>query len=192
MRIKIKKNIYYESDITQFRDEEFKRLNLNNLSFRYEGTNKFILKNIDLEIKNNSLIGFIGTSGSGKTTLIDCILGLLQPSDGEILFNNRNIFENLKSWQKKIGYVPQNIYLMDASIRNIAINHNDRINQNKILNAIKLANLSDFIEQLPDKLNTIVGEKGVKISGGQRQRIGIARALYNNFYISSRWSSQML
>ena len=162
--------------INQFRDEEFKRLNLNNLSFRYEGTNKFILKNIDLEIKNNSLIGFIGTSGSGKTTLIDCILGLLQPSDGEILFNNRNIFENLKSWQKKIGYVPQKIYLMDASIKeNIAIGiDNDRINQNKILNAIKLANLSDFIEQLPDKLNTIVGEKGVKISGGQRQRIGIA------------------
>ena len=180
--LKLKKNIYYESDITQFRDEEFKRLNLNNLSFRYEGTNKFILKNIDLEIKNNSLIGFIGTSGSGKTTLIDCILGLLQPSDGEILFNNRNIFENLKSWQKKIGYVPQNIYLMDASIKeNIAIGiDNDRINQDKILNAIKLANLSDFIEQLPDKLNTIVGEKGVKISGGQRQRIGIARALYNN------------
>ena len=102
----------------------------------------------------------------------------MQPSDGEILFNNRNIFENLKSWQKKIGYVPQNIYLMDASIKeNIAIGiDNDRINQDKILNAIKLANLSDFIEQLPDKLNTIVGEKGVKISGGQRQRIGICQS----------------
>tara|TARA_B100001175_G_C19483184_1_gene628269 strand:- start:1343 stop:1930 length:588 start_codon:yes stop_codon:yes gene_type:complete len=129
------------------------------------------------------MIGFIGTSGSGKTTLIDCMLGLLSPTEGQIYFNDKNnITNNLKLWQKQISYVPQNIYLMDSSIKeNIAIGINkERIDDEQIKKSIKLANLTSFIEELPEKLDTRVGEKGIKISGGQRQRIGIARALYNN------------
>lgn len=180
--LKLKNNIYKDSIPISETNNDFKQLKVKNLSFKYEGTEKYIIKNINLIINCNSIIGFVGASGSGKTTLIDCILGLLPPSEGHIYFNDINIKNNLKSWQKKIGYVPQNIYLMDATIReNIAIGIDDElIDKDKINNSIKLANLTAFIDQLPNKLDTIVGEKGVRISGGQKQRIGIARALYNN------------
>jgi len=179
----LRENIYLENDLKNDVILDFKNLKINNLSFKYENTNKFIFKNVNIEIKNNSMIGFIGTSGSGKTTLIDCMLGLLSPTEGQIYFNDKNnITNNLKLWQKQISYVPQNIYLMDSSIKeNIAIGINkERIDDEQIKKSIKLANLTSFIEELPEKLDTRVGEKGIKISGGQRQRIGIARALYNN------------
>ena len=181
--LKLKKNILVEkTEKFNEKKNEFKSLLIKNLSFKYSNIDKFIFENVNFEIKKNSLIGFFGASGSGKTTLIDCLLGLLPPTSGKILFNNQNIYNDLKNWQSNIGYVPQNIYLMDASIQeNIAIGINKRfIDIDRINLSLKLSNLDEFIKSLPDGLSTNVGEKGVKISGGQRQRIGIARALYNN------------
>ena len=181
--LKLKKNILVDKKEKFNKNKnEFKSLLIKNLSFKYSNTDKFIFENVNFEIKKNLHIGFVGSSGSGKTTLIDCLLGLLPPTSGKILFNNQNIYNDLKNWQSNIGYVPQNIYLMDASIQeNIAIGINKRfIDIDRINLSLKLSNLDEFIKGLPDGLSTNVGEKGVKISGGQRQRIGIARALYNN------------
>ena len=181
--LKLKKNILVDKKEKFNKNKnEFKSLLIKNLSFKYSNTDKFIFENVNFEIKKNLHIGFVGSSGYGKTTLIDCLLGLLPPTSGKILFNNQNIYNDLKNWQSNIGYVPQNIYLMDASIQeNIAIGINKRfIDIDRINLSLKLSNLDEFIKGLPDGLSTNVGEKGVKISGGQRQRIGIARALYNN------------
>ena len=126
-------------------------------------------------------IGFIGNSGAGKTTIINLLLGLFQPTEGKILIDGKDISENLRNWQNKLGYVPQDIYLLDDTIRNnIAFGHSDaNINSDHVVNAIKTAQLESFINSLPDGEETIIGNRGVRLSGGQRQRIGIARALYS-------------
>jgi len=114
--------------------------------------------------------------------LIDLILGLIKPSKGKILIDDSNLDCNLKGWQKQIGYVPQDIYLLDDTIRNniaFGLNAND-INQEAILKSIELSRLKDYVNSLEKKENTVVGNRGIKVSGGQKQRIGIARALYNN------------
>ena len=128
------------------------------------------------------MIGLIGSSGTGKTTLINIILGLLEPSNGEILVDNINIQKGKRSWQDQIGYVPQNIYLNDDSIKkNIAFGVPESEIDHKIIDAsIKGAQLSNFINSLDKGSETKVGETGDRISGGQRQRIGIARAIYKN------------
>ena len=116
------------------------------------------------------------------TTLINIILGLIEPDSGDIKLNNINIFDNLKEWRSSIGYVPQDTYLTDASIKeNIAFGINEeKIDLKKVNDAISIAQISDLISELPKGIETIVGDRGVKLSGGQRQRIGIARALYHN------------
>tara|TARA_B110000003_G_scaffold271220_1_gene305025 strand:- start:8485 stop:10227 length:1743 start_codon:yes stop_codon:yes gene_type:complete len=160
-----------------------KNISLENIYFLYEGSEKKALKNINLDIKAGKTIGFIGSSGAGKSTLIDIILGLLKPSSGKILVDNKLInYQNIQSWQKNIGYVSQSIYLLDDSFRkNIAFGLSEgEIDEDKIQNAIKFAQLQEFVSTLPEGLDTFVGESGVRLSGGQRQRIGIARALYNN------------
>ena len=136
-----------------------------------------------MNIQAGQTIGFIGPSGAGKSTLIDIMLGLLEPTSGEISVDSKIIDNrNIKSWQQNIGYVSQTIYLLDDTFRkNIAFGlSEDEIDENKISNAIKFAQLQEFISTLPEGLDTFVGESGVRLSGGQRQRIGIARALYNN------------
>ena len=122
----------------------------------------------------------MGKSGSGKSTLIDLFMGLQFPNKGKILLNGVQINKELNSWQNSIGYIPQSIYLQDDTIeKNIAFGvPENKINKKRIDEVINLAQLSDFVAQLPDKEQTIVGEKGARISGGQVQRIGIARALY--------------
>ena len=160
-----------------------KNLRVSNLSFSYEGTERTALESINLDLHAGQMIGFVGTSGAGKSTLIDCILGLIVPSSGNLIIDGVKITnKNVKSWQKNIGYVPQVIYLLDASLReNIAFGISiDLIDEEKLGNAIKKAQLSDFVSDLPKGLDTFVGERGVRLSGGQRQRIGIARALYND------------
>ncbi len=160
-----------------------KNIILDNINFMYEGSDKNAIKKISLDIKAGKTIGFIGSSGAGKSTLIDIILGLLEPTSGRILVDNKIInYKNIKSWQKNIGYVSQSIYLLDDSFRkNIAFGlSEEEIDEDKIQNAIKFAQLQEFINTLPEGLDTFVGESGVRLSGGQRQRIGIARALYNN------------
>jgi ABC-type bacteriocin/lantibiotic exporter with double-glycine peptidase domain len=160
-----------------------KAIRLNNVSFSYPGAKKETLQKINITIPALTNVAITGRSGSGKTTLIDIILGLLTPNKGNLIVDNNSILPNNKnSWQKNIGYVPQKIYLSDASIaENIAFgSKNKEINQKLLVNAAKIANLHDFIvTELDDGYDTFIGENGIKISGGQRQRIGIARAFYN-------------
>jgi ABC-type multidrug transport system fused ATPase/permease subunit len=158
-------------------------LQLKNIAYRYPNAQKSALHNINLHIPIHSTIGFVGMSGAGKTTLIDILLGLLQPS-GELIVDGTPITTvNVRAWQQHIGYVPQNIFLADASIAcNIALGiQEENINHEAVVKAAKLANLDEFITtQLPQGYDTFVGEKGIRLSGGQRQRIGIARALYHD------------
>ena len=148
---------------------------LNNLSLKYSDT--LVLNNINLEINKSDFMGVIGKTGSGKSSLSHILLGLINPSQGQIQCDGHNIFDNVKSYQKNIGYVPQNIFLLDDTIKN-NITFGSSVDEKKISKVVKLASLENFIKERPNGLNQIVGEKGVKISGGEKQRIGIARALY--------------
>ena len=141
-----------------------------------------IIKECNIEIKKGEKIGLVGPSGSGKSTLINLILGLIKPSSGEISVDNINIQKNLNSWHNQIGYIPQEIYLLDDTItKNITLGLNeDLVDKEKVKNALHAAEIFQFVNSLPDGLETMVGDRGVKLSGGQRQRIGIARALYRN------------
>ena len=156
-------------------------INLNNLSFAFPNRS-LLFNSINLKINKGDFIAIIGPSGVGKSTLSDIILGLIKPTSGDVLSDGKNIFNNLKLWQSKIGYVPQNLFLLDDTIlNNIAFGiPENKINNNLVTKASESADLIDFINSLPDKFDTIIGERGTKLSGGQRQRIGIARALYSN------------
>ena len=127
-------------------------------------------------------IGIVGLSGSGKSTLVDLINGLLKPSKGIISVDGININDTIKSWQQSLGYVGQEIFLMDDTIKaNIAVGMSDKkINMNRVYKALEAAQLSSFVSELKLGINTRVGERGIQLSGGQKQRIGIARALYHN------------
>lgn len=159
-----------------------KTIEISHISFKYPQTNKYVFKNISFEIPIGKSTAFIGPSGAGKTTMADIILGLLKPEDGEILVNGINVYDNLRKWSEKIGYIPQTIYLSDDTIRNnIAFGiEENKIDDKAIWKALEQAQLKEFIQNQKDKLNTLIGERGVRLSGGQRQRIGIARALYSN------------
>ena len=159
-----------------------KDIYIKELNFKYPNTNIYSIIDLNLLIKPGKKIGFIGNSGGGKSTLIDLLLGLLQPTEGKILVDGIDISENLRSWQKQIGYVPQDVYLLDDTIRkNIAFRFSDTdINSEQLSNVIKIAQLKSVINNLPNGEETIIGNRGIRLSGGQRQRIGIARALYNN------------
>ena len=155
-------------------------LELKNLSVSYGKDDDFILKNINLKIKKGDRIGIVGESGIGKSTFLDCLMGLIKPRNGSILVDGKNIFLNLREWHKKIGYVPQSIYLIDDTIKkNIAFGEDEQnINMEKINDSLKGAELINFLNKLSKKENSMVGEKGTKISGGEKQRIAIARSLY--------------
>jgi ABC-type multidrug transport system fused ATPase/permease subunit len=129
-------------------------------------------------VRNGECIGLIGPSGAGKSTLVDVILGLLTAEQGAVLVDGRDIEDDLRSWQDQIGYVPQAIYLTDDTIRrNVAFGLGDeQIDDDAVTRALSASQLSDFVATLPDGVQTLVGERGVRLSGGQRQRIGIARA----------------
>ncbi|MDD2892332.1 MAG: ABC transporter ATP-binding protein [Halothiobacillaceae bacterium] len=155
---------------------------LDNIVFSYPGTSVPALKGISMEIGRGECVGIIGPSGSGKSTLVDVILGLLSPDAGEVRVRGSDIRTDLRAWQDRIGYVPQSIYLTDDTIRrNVAFGLADeRIDDAAVIGALKDAQLEDLVGALPDGIETIVGENGLRLSGGQRQRIGIARALYHN------------
>ena len=156
------------------------KINVKNLSFKHLGVKNYALKNIDIEIIRGNFVGIIGGSGAGKSTLVDLLLGLLVPLEGAIEVDNVNIQNYIKSWQSQLGYVPQHIDLVDDTIRNnIAFGvRRKEINETFLEKAVNSSQLNYFINDLPDGLDTIIGEHGVRLSGGQRQRIGIARALY--------------
>lgn len=157
-----------------------KEIKVEKLTFRYSQGKKEVLKQISFSIPKGCFVGIVGQSGAGKTTFVDIMLGLLNPSNGKILVDGVDIFQNIRAWQANLSYVPQSIYLIDGSIReNIALGiATQEINDAKIDTVLKMAELYEFVEDLPKKTYTHVGERGVKLSGGQRQRIGIARALY--------------
>ncbi|MCG6149266.1 ABC transporter ATP-binding protein/permease [Leptospira levettii] len=159
---------------------DFHSLTLENLQFSYSSIP--VIKNISLEIESGTTIGFIGESGAGKSTLLDLILGLITPDSGDIKVNGNSILKDPNSWQRIIGYVSQNIYLTDDTLKNnIAFGIPDnQIDTNRVNESIQLAQLESFVNKSEFGIETIVGERGVKLSGGQKQRIGIARALYHN------------
>jgi ABC-type bacteriocin/lantibiotic exporter with double-glycine peptidase domain len=168
---------YKDGDKLKFENE----IKISNLCFSYKNNNKKILEDINFNIKKNSTIGIIGKSGSGKSTLMDLIIGLLKPTSGAIYCDNVNINDDIFSWYNNIGYVPQSIYLMDDTILNniaFGVKEND-IDLDRVNECVKLSRLDDIIVNNKLGLNTVVGDKGIRLSGGQIQRIGIARALYN-------------
>jgi len=163
-------------------NNKFNTLTLKGINFSYPGTNNYVLNDLSLNIKKNQSIGIIGETGSGKTTLIDIMLGLLTPQSGDIYYNGVSLKEEvLRKWISQVAYLPQQAFLIDDSIcNNIAIGVNTpQINRNKVISAAKKARLTSFIEQLPDKYDTLIGENGMRLSGGQRQRISLARAFYH-------------
>ena len=161
-----------------------KSISLNHIYYTYPEASRLTLKDIDINIPAKKTIGIVGHTGSGKTTILNIILGLLNPQKGSLVIDEKVITkDNIRNWQRSIGYVPQNIYLADDTIEgNIAFGVDKKdIDVKSIEDAAKTANLHEFIiNDLPQKYQTNVGERGVKLSGGQRQRIGIARALYFN------------
>lgn len=158
------------------------KLELVNVSFKYSSREDIVFKNINLEILKGSHLGIVGKTGTGKTTLVNLVLGLLFPISGQILIDGTKLNQdNMLSWQKYISYVPQEIFLNDTSIKNnIIFNVTNKVDEKKLKEVIEISQLHDFINSLDDKVETLVGEKGLQISGGQKQRIGIARALYAN------------
>lgn len=157
------------------------KIEIKDITFKYEGAEQNVLENVCFSIPKNKSVAFIGASGAGKTTLADLILGVLSPKSGDILVDGISTTQYRKDWHQKLGYVPQTIYLMDDSIRNnIIFGAEEGVNEDKLRKAIAGAQLDKFIEELPEGMNTVIGESGVRLSGGQRQRIGIARALYND------------
>ncbi len=176
-----------DHDNTNIKEIKFtKSLELANINFSYNSENEIqekkvsLFNNLNLEIKKNSFTGIIGKSGQGKSTLIDLITGILKPKKGRIIVDNIDIQTNPKSWQKNIGYVSQNIFLIDSSIKkNIALGLDENeIDNNQIIQCCKDAMILEYISQLNEKFETNIGENGIKLSGGQIQRLAIARELY--------------
>lgn len=156
-------------------------ININNLYFRYQKSASPVLDGVNIKIKKGSRIGFVGKTGCGKSTLMDVVMGLLEPTSGEISIDGITVDEsNRQDWRSHIAHVPQNIFLFDATIaENVAFcATKNEINLDRVVQACKQARLHETIVSWPDHYQTNVGERGIRLSGGQRQRIGIARALY--------------
>jgi ATP-binding cassette, subfamily B, bacterial PglK len=155
---------------------------IEHLSYSYPATRQPAIDDVSLEIPKGHWAAFIGPTGAGKTTLADLILGLLVPSSGRILVDGRNLHDNLASWQRNIGYVPQTVYVIDDSVRrNVAFGvPEEEIDDERVWQALRAAQVDHLVRSMPGELNAIIGERGGRISGGERQRLGIARALYRD------------
>jgi ABC-type multidrug transport system fused ATPase/permease subunit len=159
-----------------------REIRLSNITFTYPTASAPSLTNLSIVVRKGECVGLVGSSGAGKSTLADVILGLLTPGEGEVSVDGHDIQQRLRAWQDQIGYVPQTIYLTDDTLRrNVAFGlAEDQIGEAAVQRALRDAQLEAFVMGLPDGLDTVVGERGVRLSGGQRQRIGIARALYHD------------
>lgn len=175
----IKTDQFTSANVLPFVDS----ISLRDISFRYKYNAPLVLKDVNFSIPKGSCVGVVGKSGSGKSTMVDILMGLLEPSSGQLAIDGQVITsENMEAWRKHIAHVPQQIFLSDCSIEeNIALGvPAELISHEKIQFCAEKSQLGQFIDSLPDKYQTNVGERGVRLSGGQRQRIGIARALYKN------------
>ena len=175
-----KKDVYIEK---KENFNNFKSINLKNINFSFIKRKEFKISNLNLNISANSIVGIAGQSGSGKSTVANLIMGMLEPDSGEISIDGKILDnQNIKSWQRNIGYVPQSIFLCDGTLKeNIAFGIDHKNIDNKLVEkAINLAELSGFVDTLPENIDTRLGERGVQLSGGQQQRVGIARALYHD------------
>ncbi|MCM1387789.1 MAG: ATP-binding cassette domain-containing protein [Bacillus sp. (in: Bacteria)] len=158
------------------------KIHVEQVTYTYPNTEEPVIKNADFLIPKGKTVAFIGASGAGKTTMVDIILGLLEPQAGRIMADGLDVHKKPKTFHTQVGYIPQVIYLSDDTIRNnIAFGvAQEDIEEASVKAAVEKAQLTEFIESLPNGLDTIVGDRGVRLSGGQRQRIGIARALYHD------------
>ena len=170
-----------QQDVVKTRLEFNDKVELRNLIFNYPNTATPSLRDVNIVVNKGETVGFIGPSGAGKSTLVDVILGLLPQTSGELLIDGREMQKQNLEWQSTIGYVSQAIYLTDDTVRrNVAFGIAEKdVDEVALERALRSAQLWDFVDSLPNKTHTIVGERGVRVSGGQRQRIGIARALYH-------------
>lgn len=174
------------TDMSFAEDEEKlpveREIRLENITYSYPGTEKLIFDKAELTIPIGSAVGIVGTSGAGKSTVVDILLGLLIPKEGSIFADGVNIKERYRGWLKNVGYIPQMIFMLDDTIRkNVAFGvPEEEIDEERVNEVLKEAQLYDFIQTLPEGMDTGIGERGIRLSGGQRQRIGIARALYHD------------
>lgn len=176
---------YIEKQDEEQRDPDWRLrdcIRVQEVSYRYPNTEEWVLENVNFSIRKGTTVAFVGSTGSGKTTMVDIILGLLTPQKGTIMADGINVHEKAKTFHAQVGYIPQTIYLSDDSIRNnIAFGvRQEKIDEEAVLAALEKAQLKEFVDSLPQGLDTFVGDRGVRLSGGQRQRIGIARALYHD------------
>ena len=157
-------------------------IELKDIVYHYPDSRAYVFDHADMLIPVGKSVGIVGTSGAGKTTIVNIMLGLLNIESGQILADGTEVRSHYREWLKNIGYIPQNIFMIDSSIRrNVAFGiHDDEIDDDKVWAALKEAQLDDYVRSLPDGLDTGIGERGIRLSGGQRQRIGIARALYED------------
>lgn len=158
------------------------QIELQDIVYAYPNTEKLIFDKANLTIPVGASVGIVGTSGAGKSTVVDILLGLLEVKSGKILADGKDVNENYRAWLKNVGYIPQMIFMLDDTIRkNVAFGvPENEIDEKRLWEVLKEAQLDEFIKTLPEGLETGIGERGIRLSGGQRQRIGIARALYNN------------
>lgn len=167
-------------DTTKF--EVFEKLTFDKVCFRYPNASRNALDKVDFYIDKGECIGLVGTSGSGKTTLIDTMLGLLEPQNGDLNFNGKPLQANINSWYKNVAYLPQEVFLIDNTLRcNVALGvWAEDIDNDRLKKALSQAQLTDFVDELSNGIETVLGERGVLLSGGQRQRIALARAFYHD------------
>lgn len=187
----IGKTSKYEGITTHYNDDKKKinkeikfqnTIELRNISYTYPTGEKRVLNNANMCIKKGMSIGIIGASGAGKTTVVDLVLGLLIPQKGSVLVDGENIEDKYTEWLFNIGYIPQSIFLLDSNIReNVAFGiPNDEIDDDMVWSALRASALEQYVQSLPEQLETEIGERGIRLSGGQKQRLGIARALYSD------------
>ena len=181
--IKKSENIIIEEPLSNMKTAtEFESIEVNNISFSYPTRDYKVISDLSFKINKGDSVGIIGPSGSGKTTLLDILLGLIEVDTGSILYNGKDLSEHRQEWKSHVAYIPQNVFIIDDNIvRNIALGVSDElVDFARLNNAIDQSKLRELVEQMPEGINTMLGESGIQLSGGQRQRIALARAFYHN------------